>query len=46
MAAVKSSMLNDPEDDDDLDDSDLDPDRTPLEDVVRIWYEPQEGGES
>ena len=44
MAAVKSSMLNDP-DDDDLDDSDLDPDATPLEDVVRIWYEPTEGGE-
>ena len=43
-ALMDHAASRDPDEDDD--DSDLDPDATPLEDVVRIWYEPQEGGES
>ena len=44
MAAVKQAMLAYDPDEDDLDDDD--PDATPVEDVVRIWYDPNEGGES
>ena len=45
-ALMDHAASRDPDEDEDEDDSDLDPDATPLEDVVRIWYEPQEGGGS